>query len=489
MLDRSFLIKSLLSLPAEKRSGAILSLSNEEAAAVLYDWETWARPEQLEPPGDWSVWLIQAGRGWGKSRTGAEWVKRHALKGTYGRFHLIARTASDVRDVVVEGESGILNISSPDFRPLWQPSKKRLTWPNGAVATTFSADEPDALRGPQCEALWADELASWHYPDAWDMALMGLRIGPKPRAIVTTTPRPTKIIKELIKDPSTVVRRGTTYDNRMNLASSFFTKIINRYSGTRMGRQELNGELLEDNPNALWNHALIDSLRVSVAPEMKRIVVAIDPSATGNEDSDEAGIIGAGLGVNGHGYVLADKSLTASPDKWGKVAIGLYELLHADRVIAEVNNGGEMVKFVLHTIDPNLPYKDVHASKGKLTRAEPVSALYEQGRIHHVGSFPTLEDQMCDYTRDTADSPDRMDSLVWSFTELFALDKADTTGIIGFYGREKEVLMEKLAAEERGERPSREKKEPSPIAKIYEEARKKFAEEREKITGKRGIWG
>ena len=396
-----------------------MSLSPNEAAALFYDWSIWARPNQLPPAGDWSIWLIEAGRGFGKSRAGAEWVKENARSGRYKRFHLVARTAADVRDVMIEGESGLLAISSPDFMPRWRPSIRRIEWPNGAVATTFSAEEPDALRGPQCGAAWCDELASWKYPEAWDMLLFGLRLGKNPRCIVTTTPRPTKLIKELRKSPNTVVTKGTTYDNRANLAPSFFAQIINRYEGTRLGRQELNGELLEDNPGALWQMSQIEALRVKQAPQMRRIVVAIDPAASNNEDSDETGIVVAGLGTDNHGYVLADLSLSASPDGWGKAAVNAYTDFKADRIIAEVNNGGDMVEFVIRSVDAGVPYRAVHASRGKQVRAEPIAALYEQGKVHHVGLLAGLEDQMCEWNPITSeDSPDRVDAMVWALTEI-----------------------------------------------------------------------
>ena len=431
------MIASLLLLSDEEREAALNSLSDEEAAPLLnelYDWSLIARPEQLPPPGDWSVWIVEAGRGFGKSRTGAEWVRNWAESGKVGRIHLVARTAADVRDVMIEGESGLLNISPPGLRPEWKPSLRKLIWPNGCIAETFSADEPDSLRGPQCEKAWADEVAAWNYPDAWDMLMFGLRIGQKPQVIVTTTPRPTKLIKEIRKLTSTVRTGGSTYDNADNLAPSFFTHIINRYEGTRLGRQEINGELLEDNPGALWNLSMIDNHRVKETPQLRRIVVAIDPPASSKtksaekrgdnvRESDEAGIIVAGVGADGHGYVLADYSFIAKPEEWGRVAVKAFTDHGADRIIAENNQGGEMVEFVIKASDKSVPYKAVHASRGKLVRAEPISALYEQGKIHHVGSFPILEDQMCDYNPLTSkDSPDRMDALVWAFTELMFVE-------------------------------------------------------------------
>ena len=409
---------------------AISGLSDLDAAALLYDWSLYARDAQITPPDPWSTWLVEAGRGYGKSRTGAEWIRGWAESGVVGRMHLVARTAADVRDVMIEGESGLLNICPPWCRPSWKPSLRKLTWPNGCTAETFSADEPESLRGPQCEKAWADEVAAWKYPEAWDMLMFGLRIGDNPQCVATTTPRPTKLIKQIRKLPSTVRTGGSTYDNRDNLAPSFFSQIISRYEGTRLGRQEINGELLEDNPGALWNMGMIDDHRVQTAPAMRRIVVAIDPPASSKKkstenkgdnvrESDEAGIVVAGVGTDGHGYVLADYSFIAKPEEWGRAAVNAYLKFGADRIIAETNNGGEMVEFVIKASDASAPYKAVHASRGKIVRAEPISALYEQGKIHHVGSFPIMEDQMCDYNPLTSkDSPDRMDALVWAFTEL-----------------------------------------------------------------------
>lgn len=422
----------LSSLSDEEQREVLESLSDAEASAIdeAFDWRHIAREAQLPPPGDWSVWLVQAGRGYGKSRTGAEWVRMWAESSKVSRIHLVARTAADVRDVMIEGESGLIAIAPPGKRPLWKPSLRKVEWPNGCIAETFSADEPESLRGPQCEKAWADEIGAWNYPEAWDMLMFGLRIGTHPQCIATTTPRPTKLIKTILQLPSTVKTGGSTYENSDNLAPSFFTQIINRYEGTRLGRQEIDGELLEDNPGALWNLTLIDKHRVKECPQLRRVVVAIDPPASSKKksterkgenvrESDEAGIIVAGVGFDGHGYVLADRSFIAKPEEWGKASVKAYRDLDADRIIAETNNGGEMVEYVIRSIDSSVPYKAVHASRGKMVRAEPVSALYEQGKMHHVGSFPVLEDQMCDYNPLTStDSPDRMDALVWAFTEL-----------------------------------------------------------------------
>lgn len=386
-------------------------------------WRLQARPNQLPPEGDWTTWLILAGRGWGKTRTGAEWVQANI--GTYGRWHLVARTAADVRDVMVEGESGILAIAGKD-RPKYEPSKRRLTWPNGAVASLFSADEPDALRGPQCEAAWADEVASWKYPETWDMLQLGLRLGTRPRQVVTTTPRPVRIIRELLADPATATTRGSTFENRANLAPTFFRQIVSRYEGTRLGRQELHAEVLDDVPGALWRRDLI---RYRAAPtimrdgkaelDLKRCVVSVDPAVTASEDSDETGIVVAGVGPDGFGYVLADRSGRFSPNAWANRIIDASKDFHADRIVAEVNNGGDLVEANLRTVDRNVPYRAVHATRGKQVRAEPIAALYEQGRVFHVEPFGELEDQQCSWDPLSSDrSPDRLDALVWGLTDL-----------------------------------------------------------------------
>lgn len=373
------------------------------------------------PSGNWRTWLLLAGRGFGKTRTGAEWIRQQVESGTYGRIALVSPTAADARDVLVEGESGILAISPPWFKPIYEPSKRRLTWPNGAIATTYSADEPDRLRGPQHDGAWADELCAWrHADDAWNMLMLGLRLGKDPRVAVTTTPKPTKLIKELMVAPTTYITRGSTYDNAANLAPAFIQQIVSKYEGTRLGRQELYAEILDDVPGALWTSSMIENLRVKQAPELVRIVVAIDPAVSADEGSNETGIIAAGRGVDGRGYVLKDLSCILSPDGWARRAVNAYHDLKADRIIAEVNNGGDLVEATIRTVDRRVAYRKVHASRGKRTRAEPIAAMYEQGKIHHVGVFPELENQMCIYVPDNYDgSPDRMDALVWAFTELF----------------------------------------------------------------------
>jgi len=404
-------------------------------------WRLFARPSQLPPPGSWSNWLILAGRGFGKTRTGAEWVRANMCgsaplaRGRWRHVALIAETAADARAVVVgDGKaasdptagSGILQVHPKDYRPVYESSKRRLTWPNGAIATIYNGTEPDQLRGPQHDAAWCDELAKWQYAQqTWDQLQFGLRTGENPQVCITTTPRPIALLKELIKDPATVVTRGSTFDNSGNLSPKFLESIRRKYEGTRLGRQELNAELLEDIEGALWKRSLIDALRVRTQdlPPLKRIVVAIDPNASSEEDSNECGIVCVGLGADDHGYVLDDVSGVMAPNEWAQTAIALLHERMGDRIIAETNNGGEMVENTLRMVDPSVPFGAVWASRGKVTRAEPISALYEQGRVHHVGAFPRLEDQMCAFTVDfnrteMGYSPDRVDALVWALTEL-----------------------------------------------------------------------
>ena len=350
------------------------------ANALESSWAAIARPNHLPPPADWwQIWLLLAGRGFGKTRTLAEWVCTQVASGLARRIALVAATAADARDVLVEGESGILSVAPPCFRPVYESSKRRLTWPNGAIATTYSAEEPERLRGPQHDAAVCDELGSWSRPETWDMLQFGLRLGRNPRCLVATTPRPTKLIRDLLarEGRDVAVTRGSTYENRANLAPGFFNQIIRKYEGTRLGRQELNAELLEDTPGALWSHGVIDAARQAAAPNLARIVVAVDPAATSGEDADETGIVVVGRDHQGHGYVLADISGRYQPLEWAKIAITAYRTHHADRIVAEVNNGGEMVENTLRMVDPNIPFAAVRASRGKVTRAEPVSGLYE----------------------------------------------------------------------------------------------------------------
>ena len=365
------------------------------------------------------------------------------------RLALIAPTAADARDVMVEGDSGILSVcwaNDRDHRgnligrPSYEPSKRRLTWANGAMATTYSADEPERLRGPQHDAGWCDELAAWNYAqDAWDMFMFGLRLGSDPRAMVTTTPKPIPLLRQIMGAETTVVTRGSTYANRANLAPSFLDKIVTRYEGTRLGRQELLGEILDDYAGALWTRDMIDAAkRDAKVPDMQRVVVAIDPSGTAGADDegDSIGIVVAGRGVDGLAYVLADRTCKLSPDGWGRRAVAAYREFKADRIVAERNFGGAMVQHVIRTVDKQAAYREVTASRGKVVRAEPIAALYEQGRVKHVAGMEALEDQMCAMTGEGflgEGSPDRVDALVWALTDL--MTKAETpTPIFATYG-------------------------------------------------------
>jgi len=407
-----------------------LKLSNE----LHWTWQGWnARPEQLPPEGDWLVWLLMAGRGFGKTRTGAETIRAEVEAGRAKRIALVAATAADARNVMVEGDSGILAVSSPWSVPLYEPSKRRLTWKNGAIATCYSADRPERLRGPQHDMAWCDELAAWRYPETWDMLLFGLRLG-RARAIVTTTPKPIRLIRDLAAAPGTVVTRGSTYDNRANLAPGFMSAILAKYEGTALGRQEIHAELLEQAEGALWKRGWIENARVAPdrVPELKRIVVAIDPAVTSLPGSDETGIVAAGLGIDGLAYVLDDASGRFTPAEWAKRAIGLYDLRRADRLIGEANNGGALIETVIRTLRPSIPYRPVHATSGKRARAEPVAVLYEQQRVRHAGGFPDLEDQMCNWVAGGPEpSPDRLDALVWALTELMLTNQ--NTGFLDFY--------------------------------------------------------
>jgi len=423
--------ESLALLPETARQAVYSGLNDAQYAELQWDWDFWARPEQLLPPGEWLTWLVLAGRGFGKTRLGAEAIRRLVCgptplaAGQYSRIAIVAETAADVRKVMVEGPAGLLSVHPTDFRPIYEPSNRRLIWPNGAEATTFNGTEPDQLRGPQHDLAWCDELAKWAYADeAWDMLQFGMRLGARPRQIVTTTPKPIALIKRLAKDATTFITRGKTKDNKSNLAPSFFTQVVSRYEGTRLGRQELDAEILDDVPGALWTRATIDSARAPITlPDMSRVVVAVDPSGTkGNDDAgDWIGIVVAGRGVDGRGYILADRSCKLSPAGWGRRSVDAYHEFSADRLVAERNFGGAMVEHVIKTTDTMVAFKEVVASRGKVQRAEPVAALYEQGRVSHVGELADLEDQLCQMTPDGFlgdGSPDRADALVWALTEL-----------------------------------------------------------------------
>jgi phage terminase large subunit-like protein len=407
------------------------TFTEEEYLQLAWDWPAWARKNQLPPDGDWTIWLIMAGRGYGKTRSGAEFIRARVESGESRNIALIGATAADARDVMVEGPSGILNISPPWNRPLYEPSKRRITWPNGAVASLFTAEEPERLRGPQCDTFWCDEAGAWPNKEAWDQLMFGFRLGDNPRGIVTTTPRPTQLIREIIKRSDTVVTRGSTYENRANLAKSFFQQVIKQYEGTRLGRQELKGELLEDTPGAIWTTEMIEKSRMKHLPcELSRIVVGVDPAVTSHEESDETGIVVVGRGSGDwkdHYFVLGDysgrhPSVKTDPrvKTWPEMAIKAYQLHGADKIIAERNNGGDLVAGAIRQIAPSVAVEPVVATRGKIRRAEPVAMLWEQGRAHFVGVQHHLEDQMTTFQPDdpTSRSPDRMDALVWAATAL-----------------------------------------------------------------------
>ncbi|MDT3687366.1 MAG: terminase family protein [Pseudorhodoplanes sp.] len=385
------------------------------------------RPPSIDAP--WLTWLLLGGRGAGKTRAGAEWVTAQALglppfaEREHRHIAIIGEDAHDVREIMIEGISGLSRVNPYWPAPCWMQQRKRFEWPNGSVASAFSADDPDSLRGPQFEAAWLDELAKWRHAEAtFDMLQFGLRLGERPRQVITTTPRPIPLLKKLIADPRTAVTRATTHDNARFLAPAFVDTILQRYQGTRLGRQEILGELIEDRPDALWPRALIEAARVNAAPQLARIVVAVDPPASSSKGADACGLVAAGRAENGLIYVIADESASGlSPAQWAAKAIALWRRLSADALVVEVNQGGDMVRAVISEQDRTVPVTAVHAKRGKWLRAEPVAALYEQGKVKHAGSFPELEDEMCDFGLDglsSGCSPDRLDALVWAVTHL-----------------------------------------------------------------------
>lgn len=420
----------------------LASLTRAELEHLAHDWPVWARPDQLPPAGDWPVWLVLGGRGAGKTRAGAEWVRCLALgkppfaAKPVGRIALVAETYADLREVMIDGVSGLISVHPHGERPTYEPTRRRLVWPNGAIAQGFSAEDPEALRGPQFAAAWADELGKWrHAEETFAMLQLGLRLGTLPRALVTTTPRPIPLLKRLLEDSATVVSRAATRANAANLAPGFLGRVMQLYGGTRLGRQELDGELLEDVPDALWSRAAVEAARVREAPEISRIVVAVDPPAGGGKRSDACGIVAVGLGADGFCYVLADETVPGPrPEIWAAKSVALARRLEADALVAEVNQGGEMVRSVIREVDPGVPVVAVRATRGKWLRAEPVAALYAQGRVKHVGAFPQLEDEMCAFRLDGLSdgrSPDRLDALVWAVTHLLLAPRAGVPRIRG----------------------------------------------------------
>lgn len=417
-----------------QRLHILARLDEAELDLIAGDWQLFAHAHQWPPEvaaggRAWLTWLLIGGRGAGKTRAGAEWIRAQALgiaplaHEAVGRIALVGETEHDVREVMIEGVSGLLAVHRRDERPVWISSRKRLEWRNGAVAYAFSAEDPESLRGPQFGCAWSDELAKWRYADAaFDMLQFGLRLGAQPRQLITTTPRPTALIKRLLKDESCAVTRAPTRANALNLAPNFLQTVMARYAGTRLGRQELDGELIEDRPDALWTRALIEQCRIDEALPLARIVVAVDPPVSSGKRADSCGIVAAGITGEGAIVVLADETISqAAPAAWAAKAIALWRKLEADALVVEVNQGGEMVRSVIAQVDASVPVQSVRASRGKYLRAEPVATLYEQGRVKHAGIFPALEDEMCDFGPaglTSGRSPDRLDALVWAIASL-----------------------------------------------------------------------
>jgi phage terminase large subunit-like protein len=406
-----------------KGEAFVSTLSDEQSERLWFDWVSWARTAQLPPSGDWTTWLMLGGRGSGKTRAGAEWVRARAADPDLGGpIALVGETMEQARAVMVEGESGLLAIHPDDERPKFDRSRNALKWPNGNEALLMSGSEPERFRGPQFAVGWCDEVGKWPNAEAaWDMLQFGLRLGQNPQQVATTTPRPTRLIKRLLADPLTVVTRMRTADNKKMLARSFLGEIVGRYGGTHLGRQELDGELIEDLPDAMWKRSELEAARLSERPALQRIVVAVDPPVTGHKRSDGCGIVVAATCDTG-AVVLCDRSLKPAPPlRWAQAAVRAFKDYQADAVVAEVNQGGDLVKEMLRQVDPNVPVIAVHATRGKWLRAEPVAALYAQQKIRHMAGLSELEDEMCSFgPNGLADghSPDRLDALVWALTEL-----------------------------------------------------------------------
>lgn len=427
-------MNALSSLPADERERIIAEIPADEVTRLHFEWLAWARDDQVSPLSTaagtpWHTWLLLGGRGSGKTRSGAEWVRAKALgrEDIAGeparRLALIGLTIGQVRSVMVEGVSGLLTVHAPHERPRYDVARNEITWPNGAIAQMFAADDPDSLRGPQFDAAWCDEFAKWRRPAyAWDMLQFGLRLGTTPQAVVTTTPRGIQVLKQLIADWTTVTTRSRTLDNAANLAPGFLKQVMRRYGHTALGRQELEGEIVDQLDGGLWRREQIAAQRVTAPPDLTRIVVAVDPPVTSNANSDACGIIVAGLGADNRGYVLADRTIRGrEPIVWARAAVAAYRDYAADRIVAETNQGGDLVASVIRQVDENVPIRGVKATRGKWIRAEPVSTLYAEGRVLHVGEFVELEAQMCAFAADglaQGKSPDRLDALVWAITDL-----------------------------------------------------------------------
>ena len=402
------------------------SNAEKQTIALYTDWLKTARPKQLAPNQENYIWLILAGRGWGKTRTGAQDIALYALRNPNVNCAVVAPTHGDLRRVCFNGPSGLLSIIPPECflqekgYKGYSSSVSEIRLFNGSKITGYAAIDPDRLRGPQFHRAWCDELAAWRYPESFDQLMFGLRLGDNPQCVITTTPKPTKLIKTLLEREDCIVTKGSTFENEANLAESALTMLKERYEGTVLGRQELFAEVIEEFDGALWNTKMIEATRLPKTEEreLTQIIVAIDPAVTANKNSDETGIIIVGKDANNSFYVLEDISGRYTPDKWARIAINAFYDWQADRIVAEVNNGGDLVERLLRNIDQGIPYRSVHATRGKILRAEPISALYEQRRVHHIGYFEELETQMCTYTGEGQSSPDRLDALVWGLTEL-----------------------------------------------------------------------
>ena len=435
--------EKLMRAPPRAREKWLAELPEEELERLYYDWSLWARPDQRLPDGDWIYWLILAGRGAGKTRTGAETVRIWARR--RGFVNLIGATRQDARDIMVTGESGLLAICPPAERPVFARAADRLEWPSGAISQIFSAEEPDRLRGKQHDKLWADELAAWRDPDAFDQAMLGLRLGRKPQAVLTTTPRPSKLIKRLVADPDAVVTRGTTFDNARFLPKAFLKRIAARFEGRALGRQELYGDIVEEAQGALWTRALLERQRLPTPRPLEdyaEIVIGVDPPARSGSKSDECGIVVVARTVGREVHVIADlTSQGETPGQWSARVVEGYRRFRANRVVAEINNGGEMVAQVMRQHDPLLPVRAVTATRGKFVRAEPVAAAYERGVVFHCGVFAKLEDQLCALVADfdsraAGFSPDRADALVWAVSDILGPGPAKPGDFLDFIKRE-----------------------------------------------------
>jgi len=427
--------EKLAQMPDWRRRALLSDLAQEDADALMADWRFWARPEQMIPDEEWHGWLIMAGRGFGKNRTAAEGIVEEIRAGRVTNPGFIARTARDVRKVIVEGRSGFLQVCQNSWTPAhWEPSKTSIIFPNGVVGTTYSAEEPDALRGPEHDLVWGDEVSTWQYRETWDNAMFGLRVG-LARWIATMTPKGVPLVRELIReaerDPMIKLTGGSTYDNLSNLAQEYIKRILRRYENTRLAKQEIYGLLLEDNPDALWSRALLDATRTLMIPQLVLVVIGVDPQGSTENEESETGIVAAGLDARGEVYVLEDATLSGKPEEWAAEVCACYARHSADIVVGERNYGGDMVKSVINAVNKNIPVELVNASRGKRVRAEPVALLYDQKRAHHLGTFGALEDQMCTWVPSDSKlpSPNRMDALVW------AVHRLDPTGDL-HYGRD-----------------------------------------------------